>query len=373
MKIQVQSIELLKGVKELVTTIQKASSRVPDLDNILIEAQGDQIVLSTRNVDQYFQFTVEAVCDPSNAFMVDAKKLFACLKSIGKQDLTIENEDEQCTFSYGEKSFKLESELKADVFIKEDLESMYSFEMDAEKLNEGITQTIDFAGKDDLRPVMSGVLFDFHNLELTLAATDAHKLIQYKYKDEIKSLEGTSIESKIILPIGFLKFVKQITNKKKGICKIDFNGKGINLKFEDYEIRSNVIDGKYPNYEAVIPRENNIEIHVDKKEFETALKNIGAITNKVTSSVKLEIVKGLIKIHTIEGSEIDMYDSLPCINLIDENITIGLNYKLLLTGLKNIKEQTIVLKFSLPNRAMLMHPQGKESLHTVLIMPVTID
>jgi DNA polymerase-3 subunit beta len=150
-------------------------------------------------------------------------------------------------------------------------------------LFEAINTTIFASGNDDLRPVMSGVFFQFSNQNLTFVATDAHKLVRYVRKDA--NAENTV---SFILPKKPLTLLKNTLVNDSEVT-IEYNETNAYFKFDNLELICRLIDGKYPNYEAVIPKENPNVLTIDRLEFYNSIRRVGIFASKSTHQIRLKI------------------------------------------------------------------------------------
>src|SRR5690606_10695775 len=117
-------------------------------------------------------------------------------------------------------------------------------------------------GNDDLRPVMSGVFFQFSTEGLTFVATDAHKLVKYQRTD-VKASQA----AEFIMPKKPLNLLKGILAASESEVTIEYNDSNAKFTFDNIELICRLIDGKYPNYEAVIPKENPNKLSIDRNPF----------------------------------------------------------------------------------------------------------
>ena len=146
-----------------------------------------------------------------------------------------------------------------------------------------ISKTIFASGNDDLRPVMSGVFFQFSTEGITFVATDAHKLVKYSREDV-----SASQAAEFIMPKKPLNLLKGILAGSETDVLIEYNDSNAKFTFEDTQLICRLIDGKYPNYEAVIPKENPNKLIIDRSQFLSSVRRVSIFSNKTTHQVRLE-------------------------------------------------------------------------------------
>ena len=150
-------------------------------------------------------------------------------------------------------------------------------------LQKAINSCIFASGNDDLRPVMSGVFFQFSTESITFVATDAHKLVKYSRSD-IKA----SNTAEFIMPKKPLNLLKSIIDSDHDIT-IEYNNSNAKFELEEITITCRLIDGQYPNYEAVIPNENPNVMSIGRSTLLSSLKRVSIFANKTTHQVRLKI------------------------------------------------------------------------------------
>jgi DNA polymerase-3 subunit beta len=234
-----------------------------------------------------------------------------------------------------------------------------------------ISKTIFAAGNDDLRPVMSGVFFQFSTEGLTFVATDAHKLVRYK-REDIKA----SQVAEFIMPKKPLNLLKGILAGSEDDVRIEYNDSNAKFIFDNSELICRLIDGKYPNYEAVIPKENPNRLTIDRTQFLNSVRRVSIFSNKTTHQIRLKIAGAELN---ISAEDIDYSNKaeerLTC-DYQGDDMQIGFNSRFLTEMLSNLNADEVQLEMSLPNRAGILTPvdgldEGEQI--TMLVMPVMLN
>ncbi|RZJ57982.1 MAG: DNA polymerase III subunit beta, partial [Flavobacterium sp.] len=241
----------------------------------------------------------------------------------------------------------------------------------AEVLATAISKTIFAAGNDDLRPVMSGVFFQFSPQGLTFVATDAHKLVKYARTDVTASQVAD-----FIMPKKPLTILKGILSSSDAEVKIEYNDSNATFSFDNYVLTCRLIDGKYPNYEAVIPKENPNKLLIDRIQILSSVRRVAIFSNKTTHQIRLKIAGAELN---ISAEDIDYSNKaeerLTC-DYQGDDMQIGFNSRFLTEMLTNLQSDEIMLEMSLPNRAGILTPvDGLDEGETVtmLVMPVMLN
>ena len=237
-------------------------------------------------------------------------------------------------------------------------------------LAKAINSTIFASGNDDLRPVMSGVFFQLSSDNLTFVATDAHKLVKYKRND----LKATTL-AEFIMPKKPLNLLKNIIDSENEVT-IEYNNSNAKFDMDGLTVICRLIDGQYPNYEAVIPTENPNVLTIDRSLLLSSLKRVSIFSNKTTHQVRLKIAGAELN---ISAEDVDFSNKaeerLTC-DYKGEDIEIGFNSRFLIEMTNNLDCKEVMLEMSLPNRAGILKPldgySDDEEL-IMLVMPVMLN
>ncbi len=371
MKFIVSSSYLLKQLQVLGSVIN-SSNTLPILDNFLFDLNKKTLTVSASDLETTMSATLEIESSSKGAVAVPAKLLLEILKTFPEQPLTFTVEENN-TIEISSNSGKYAvAYAAAEEFPKSvNLDEPSTTLVPADVLATAISKTIFAAGNDDLRPVMSGVFFQFSPEGLTFVATDAHKLVKYSRSD-VKATEVADF----IMPKKPLNILKSILGNSDSEIKIEYNNSNATFTFDNYLLMCRLIDGKYPNYEAVIPKENPNKLMIDRSQFLSSVRRVAIFSNKTTHQIRLKIAGAELN---VSAEDIDYSNKaeerLTC-DYQGDDLQIGFNSRFLLEMLNNLQSDMIMLEMSLPNRAGILTPvDGLEDGEnvTMLVMPVMIN
>jgi len=371
MKFIVSSSYLLKQLQVLGSVIN-SSNTLPILDNFLFELNGTELKVSASDLETTMSATLEIDSESKGSVAVPAKLLLETLKTFPEQPLTFTVEDNN-TIEISSNSGKYAlAYASGDEFPKAvTLEDPSVTVVPAEVLATAVSKTIFAAGNDDLRPVMSGVFFQFSPQGLTFVATDAHKLVKYARTDVTASQVAD-----FIMPKKPLTILKGILATSDAEVKIEYNDSNATFSFDNYVLTCRLIDGKYPNYEAVIPKENPNKLLISRTQFQSSVRRVAIFSNKTTHQIRLKIAGTELN---ISAEDIDYSNKaeerLTC-DYQGDDMQIGFNSRFLTEMLTNLQSDEIMLEMSLPNRAGILTPvDGLDEGETVtmLVMPVMLN
>jgi DNA polymerase-3 subunit beta len=362
---------LLKQLQVLGNVINN-SNTLPILDNFLFELKDSVLTISASDLETTMSSTISIESDDNGAVAVPAKLLLEVLKTFPEQPLTFTMEDNN-TIEISSNSGKYAvAYYDAAEFPKSIiLDNPSTTLVPADVLGTAVSKTIFAAGNDDLRPVMSGVFFQFSPEGLTFVATDAHKLVKYTRSD-VKASEAADF----IMPKKPLNILKSILGTSDAEIKIEYNKSNATFSFDNYVLICRLIDGKYPNYEAVIPKENPNKLMIDRAQFLSSVRRVSIFSNKSTHQIKLRIAGTELNISAEDIDYSNKADERLTCDYQGDDMQIGFNSRFLLEMLNNLQSDMILLEMSLPNRAGILTPvDGLEEGEnvTMLVMPVMIN
>jgi DNA polymerase-3 subunit beta len=367
----VSSSTLFKNLQRISGALNTSNS-LPILDNFLFELSGGELTISASDLEN--TMTTKFRPDESKEdgkIAIPAKLLMEILKNFSDQPLTFIIDPVllaiEIASDYGK--YKLVGQ-KADDFPKSpDLIDGEMITLSGEVFASAIDKTLFATGNDDLRPVMSGVHCAFSTESIVFAATDAHKLVRYTRSDA-----GASKSIGCILPKKPLNLLKQILTGAESI-EVSLNKTTVRFKFDSVELTSRLIDGIFPNYDAVIPVENPNILTVDRTSFLNALKRVSIFSNKTTHLVRISIAGSEL---TLSAEDLDFSNEAKeraTCNYDGSDLEIGFNSKFLMEMLSHINTQEVILKMSEPNRPGILLPANSSNSAEeilMLVMPVMI-
>ena len=370
MNFVVSSTSLLKHLQN-ISGVLTVNNTLPILDNFLFEINDGDLTVSASDLETTIQSKLKVEAKENGKICIPARLLLDVLKNLPEQPLTftIDEENFNIEISYTNGKSKMVGYLGDDFPKSPEVEKTSHLKIAGDVLVKAINKTLFATGNDELRPTMNGVFCDFSSDELTFVATDAHKLVRYTRTDS--KAEGSS---SFILPKKALILLKNNLHGDVEI-KIEYNDSNAVFTFDDSVLTCRLIDGKYPNYQAVIPKENPFVLTVDRVNFLSSVKRVSIFSNKTTHQVKLKITGSEL---VVSAEDLDFSNEaserLTC-SYDGEDMEIGFNSRFLMEMLNNIESTDIKLKMSQPNRAGIITPVESDNNHEdilMLVMPVSV-
>ena len=371
MKFIVSSIALLKKL-QIVGGVINSSNTIPVLDHFLFELESSNLTITASDLETTMSTTIDVDSESKGKLAIPSKLLLDTLKTFPEQPLTfivLENNIIEINSNHGKYALAYSDGEQFPKTIQ--LDNPSSTKLSSEVLLKAINNTLFAAGNDDLRPVMSGVFFQLSNNSLTFVATDAHKLVKYTRSDF-----SASETAEFIMPKKPLNLLKATLSDNADEIKVEYNNSNAKFILDDTLIICRLIDGNYPNYEAVIPKENPNVLTIDRIQFLNSVKRVSIFSNKTTHQIRLKAAGAELN---ISAEDLDFSNKaeerLTC-DYQGDDIQIGFNSRFLLEMLNNLTSSEIKLEMSLPNRAGILKPTSGsvegESI-TMLVMPVMLN
>ena len=371
MKFIVSSTQLLKQLQILGGVIN-TNNTLPILDNFLFELSNNQLQISASDLETTMSTSIAVEADEAGSIAVPARLLLDTLKTFPEQPLTFVVEDNNTIEISSESGKYALAYADGTEFPKAvELESPSTTTIAGDILATAIHKTIFASGNDDLRPVMSGVFFQFSTENLTFVATDAHKLVKY-----VRTDVTANEVAEFIMPKKPLTLLKSILATLSDDVTIEYNDSNAKFTFDNSVLICRLIDGKYPNYDAVIPKENPNKLTLDRGSFLNSVRRVSIFSSKTTHQIRLKMAGTELNISAEDLDFSNKADERLQCNYEGDDMQIGFNSRFLLEMLNNLNSNEVLLEMSLPNRAGILTPIDglEEGEHvTMLVMPVMLN
>ncbi|MBE2245757.1 MAG: DNA polymerase III subunit beta [Candidatus Competibacteraceae bacterium] len=361
---------------QVIGGIISNNSTVPILNDFLFEAGEDGLTIYGSDLESSFSARVgsdQVNVKKDGSIAIPAKLLLDTMKTFADMPLvfTVDAKTNGIVISSETGKYKLSGHNPADFPRMPEIATENKMAVDSMTLAHAINKTIFATGNDDIRPVMSGVLFEMSPTGCNFVATDAHKLVRYHRKDVTSSGNGS-----IVLPKKPLNLLKNILLSYDTPVDVSYNDTNVSFSFENYRVVSRLIDGKFPNYEAVFPKNNPNRLMVDKTPLLNAIRRVSIFSNKTTYQVRLKIAGSDLQ---IMAEDLDFaneaFERLTC-QYDGDDLEIGFNSRFLIEMIQNIDSENVVFELSEPNRAGIVKPgtfDAEVEDITMLVMPIMLN
>ena len=370
MKFIVSSSTLFAALQS-VSKVIASKNTLPILDSFLFDLEGDKLTITASDVETRLITGITVINNEgSGRFAIEAKRLLDPLKELSEQPLTIDINEESMMVNvdYENGKFNIPGQ-NGDAYPQHKplKESAISVTIESQVLFNGLNRSFFAIAEDELRPVMNGVFFDFYPDNLTIVASDGHKLVRLRLLS-IQSNERASF----ILPRKPANLLKSLLNRSSDSVTISFDENNAYVKTPTFEMICRLIEGRYPNYNAVIPTANPNLATIDRMSFLMALKRISVFANQASGLVKLQMAENEIAIF---AQDIDFstsgeehvscqYTAMP--------LDIGFKAVCLIDILSNITSDNVIVQLADATRAAVLVPEVNRENEELLMLLVPL-
>lgn len=372
MKFSISSSTLCSRM-QILSRVQSSKSSLAILDCVLFELNGGILRLTASDSETTITTEIEVTdYDHNGKVAIESKQLITSIKEISDQPITIAVNDNTFAIeiNYQNGKYNFVGQNGAEYPIPAgltDLQNQVSIPSSA--LLNGISRTLFAAADDELRPVMNGVYFDVTPDYTTLVASDGHKLV----RNRILSVQAEN--SSFNLPKKPALMLKAILPKEENDAIVSFSDRNAKFELSNYVITCRLIDGKYPNYNSVIPTDNPFRVRVDRMAFIAALRRVSVFASSNTSVIKLHLENNTL---TTSAQDIDFSSSAEEHIMCEYDagpLSIGFSGPFLMDVLNSISCQDVVLELADPSRAGVIVPAEQEENEDVimLLMPMMLQ
>ena len=373
MKFVISSSVLSTRLQTIGRVIVSKNS-LPILDSFLFNIQGQKLTVTASDNETTLTTWMDLnECDADISFAVNAKTIQDAMKEIPEQPLEfyVNENNLEITVEYQNGKYNFMGQLADEYPVPPEIENNHStLSMNGQSLFTGINRSLFATADDTLRPVMNGIFFDIKANNITMVASDGHKLSCNTTHNVATSETGS-----FILPKKPATLVKNILMKEMGDVMVRFSERNAVFTTEVYTLNCRLIEGRYPNYNSVIPQDNPNCVTVNRAALQSALRRVLIFANANSALVKIHTEASKM---TISCQDVDFSMSAEEALLCDYSgmpITIGFKGTFLTELLNNIDAEEIIFKLSDASRAGVIVPavQAESETTLMLLMPMMLN
>ena len=373
MKFIVASGELQKALNVVSGVISSSQSR-PILENFLFELENEILKITASDGETTLITSLAVKSDDQGKIAVPAKIFQDLIKTFGDQPLTFSVKDSESGEGGLLEILDEKDNYEVALDNAEDYPELPEFDASQKVtlasgvLADALSNTLFATSNDSLRPVMTGVLFQFTEKETNFVSTDSHRLVVYKRTD-VTNKEAVEF----IMPKKPLSIFKNILSNSNDEVTIEFNENMAKFTFGENIWICRLIDGKYPNYSAVIPKENPNVLTVNRNLLLSSIRRASILSNKSTNQVRFKLSGNVLHLHAEDTEYANKADmNIPC-DYKGEDINIGFSSKFLTEMLSVLGSEDITMKMSQPNRPGIVEPvDGLDKNEHILMLSMPV-
>jgi DNA polymerase-3 subunit beta len=353
---------LLKPLQQVVNVVERRQT-LPVLANLLVRVEGSD--LSLTGTDLEVEMIARAAVEDGQAgeTTIPARKLFEIARALPDgAKITLSHSGDKATVQAGRSRFTLATLPGNDFPAIEDLDLVERIKVPESALKELIERTAFAMAQQDVRYYLNGLLLDLRESSLRCVATDGHRLALC----EAGLPAGAQTRKQIILPRkGVLELQRLLEGGDREV-ELEIGRNHLRMRREDVTFTSKLIDGRFPDYDAVIPIGADKEVKINREAFRAALQRAAILSNEKYRGVKLEVSPGQVRIIAHNPEQEEAQEEVEAQTRVD-NLSVGFNVTYLLDALSALREEDVVINLRDGNSsAMLREASHERSRHVVM-------
>jgi DNA polymerase III subunit beta len=372
MEITVTKAELLRELTATQGVVERKTT-IPILSNFLFEAANDRLSVTATDLDLSLRTSCGADVKKEGSCTIPARKLFDYVKLLPEGKITIKMlENHWVNIRSGRSNTKMVGMARSNFPSLPSFPDKDVYLLPAKALHTMISKTIFAISSEESRYTLNGALLVLKAESMTMVATDGHRLAHI---ENAKAKPGVSGELRILVPKKAMAELNSLLN--------DFDGESIEFSKDESTLffrlgarllTSRQLTGQFPNYEAVLPRDNNRSVVLVTEQLAGAIQRVAQFADERSGAIKLRLEKGELKVSSSSSDAGESEDSLE-IAYNEETITIGFNSAYLVEFLKNAGSPEVRLEFKDSQSAGQMRPEepsDSEFKYRYIVMPMRI-
>ena len=373
MRFTLSSTALSSKLQNLSKVINSKNS-LPILECFLMDVRNNRLNITASDSENVMQSSLELTqMEGEGSFAVASRTILDALKELPEQPLTIEVDlqNYKITIVYQNGAYNFTGQ-NADEYprVKPMADGANVITLASTVLSDNISRSLFATAQDELRPVMNGIYFDLTPEALAIVASDGHKLVRNK-NFSVKS----ETPAAFILPKKPATLLKNVLSKDGGDVVIKFDDRSAEITFAEGMLSCRLIEGRYPNYNSVIPQNNPNQLTVDRKALLGALKRVLPFASESSQLVRFHLEAGKLE---LSSEDIDFYTSakenITC-EYTGQSMNIGFKGSSLSEILANLEGDEVLMELADPSRAGIIIPSVQPENEDVLmlIMPMLLN
>lgn len=372
MKFIVTKTNIFKTLSHLQSIVNKKNT-LPILSNILIEAEGDTLTLSSTDMDISIRETINCQVIDKGSTTLNAQIMFDIIKKLSDTSEVefISNDGKILTIRSNESKFSL-SCLPKDEFPIIDVESNNSkkLKVKSQTILNLINKTKFAISNEETRYFLNGLYFNItindNSNTLNFVGTDGHRLATSS------SVINSSIDEVpgVIIPKKTINELSKLLSENHDDIEIDISSNKIIFYIDKLILISKLIDGNFPDYTKVIPKNNNNDLKVNRLNLLSAVDRVSTIANEKAPSIKFKLLNNIINLSSINNENSTATEDID-VNYDGSAIEIGFNSRYIMDILDNIESEEIIISFNDNSSPIIVHEKSRSD-NIYVLMPMRV-
>lgn len=367
MEFTLQKADFLKELQHAQAIVERKTT-VPILSNLLLETKGNKIVVTATDLDVTIQNSCPAEIRVSGAITVSARKLFDLVRLLPEAPIHFKSaEQERITINCERTRFKIAT-LSKENFPDIPTGVEFPVTLPAEALGFMIGQCLCAMTQEESRYALNGAQLILNPNSLTLVATDGHRLVHIIHNNPVTGVSG---EQRLLVP---RKTLVELAKLVDGVSQVEFGHSENHLFFrlDERLLVSRVLVGQFPNFEMVIPRDNDQTLLLNTSEFSGALKRVALMADEESRQVKFSIKEDTMEVWAASSDIGEAHETLP-IQYSGSALDISFNAQYILDFLGNLNSEEVAFELKDGDTQGLLKPRNQDSFAlSYVVMPMKL-
>lgn len=364
MKVTITRENFQKGLSAVAATIPTRTT-LPVLSNILVETVTEGLRVRGTDLDISVSVQTAAAVEREGAITVPAKKVAEIARELPDAPVELQAEGGRVALACGKAKFRLNSLPCEEYPSFPEVPFGEGWSLRGGELQRLSAHTSFAVSGEETRPVLNGVLWQLRGDEMRMVATNGHRLAKMLVK-----VEGAAIEEDLIVPPKALQQVERLFDADEDL-EIARSESHLGFRTERREVYTRLIEGPYPNYEQVLPKDSDKECIANRAELMGAIRRMAIVASDQTHRVRLSFAAGKLALGVQTPDLGEAEDEIP-VEYTGSPLDIGFNAQYLLEVLRYIETDDVKLSMSAPERPAMFQPVGMEDDYTCLVMPLRL-
>ncbi len=346
-----------------------SKTTLPVLSNILFEAGDDGVRISGTDLDVSVRVKMPADVKEGGSLTAPGKKLQEITRELPDQPVEVSTRGDQIELKCGRSHFKLNGLPSEEFPTLPEINFDEGWQIKGEELHGLIHHTSFAVSTEESRPILNGVLWELRDGEMTMVATNGHRLARMS----VPVVSSGAPSADFIVPPAALQQVQRLFKDDDELL-VARNGNHLGFRSGSHEVFSRMIEGTYPNYEQVIPKDNDKAAVIEKKGFESAVRRMAVVASDQTHRIRLKFESGRVHLNVLTPDLGEGHDELE-VGYEGEELEIGFNANYLLEVLRYMPTEAVKVTFKAPERATTIEPVSEDDeamSYLCLVMPLRL-
>ncbi len=366
MKVVVSKDEIQEKLSNIQNIVEKRNT-MPILSHFLLDAGKKESYIIATDLETALKEPLRIKVEKEGKICIPARKMFEIVREIEGELIWESVDDQWIKIKAGASNFRLACLSSKEFPAWPGMEDMEEISVNAKVLMETIEKTVYSAGESDTRYTLNGLLFHvMPGVKITVVGTDGHRLALI-----IKNIDGNlKEEKKLIIPKKAAAELRKLLDKTEENIRVTLCKNHILFTVGEIQFLTRLIEGTYPNYEQVIPSNNEKKIMVQREEFAKTLRRVAIMSKERSNAVKMDLSENLISITSSNPDIGEARDEIT-VEYKGEDLSVGFNARYLIDILEAMSSERIVMELQAPLSPVLIKEEKNEDYQCV-IMPMRI-